>query len=212
MTGSKNILIIDDHSLFADGLALILKAQNEELNIDISNDAASVLPERARLMTYDLILIDLHMPTMSGFAFLSAVNMQKLAVRVGVISGTEHKADIERAISLGACGFIPKDSPSAELTRAAKILLSGKSYLPDKWVGEIDWLPGKNIVDGEGGLTERQIQVLSLIRDGLQNKQIASVIGISVSGVKGHVENIFKALNVNNRTACVQAARDAGLI
>ncbi len=215
---AKKILILDDHALFADGLALILGSLEGECDVSVANDAQMALSDTLALKAYDLVLIDLHMPSFDGFAFLTALKLQKLPVRVAVISGTENKAEIERALSLGASGFIPKDSPSPELLRAVNGLLSGQDYLPEAWVGEIDWLYHQ---DGEhaqlGGqsddeLTQRQLQVLKLVSQGLQNKQISTVMGISVSAVKGHIENIFKALRVNNRTACVQAARDAGFI
>jgi len=212
MAQGKRILIIDDHSLFADGMALILRMHDPRLSVEIANEAGTVLNDTAALSRYDLILIDLHMPRLNGFAFLHAVSMQKLNVRVAVISGTENKGEIERAISLGVCGFIPKDTPSKELQNAVDRMLLGNSYLPEKWLGEIDWLVGKTSEITTESLTSRQLEVLNLMRDGLQNKQIAMVMGISLSAVKGHIENIFKVLNVNNRTACVQAARSVGLL
>jgi DNA-binding NarL/FixJ family response regulator len=206
------ILIIDDHALFADGLSLILKSLGSHIDVSISNGAARVLNNIESLLNNDLILIDLHMPSMDGFGFLSAVRVQKIPIPVGVISGTEKKSDIERAIGLGAQGFIPKDSPSAEMLKAISLLLNGKNYLPQRWLGEVDFLDYAHQTDNNETITERQRHVLELMKDGLQNKQIATVLGISVSAVKGHIENIFKTMGVNNRTACVQVARERGLI
>lgn len=210
---NKQILLVDDHALFADGLKLILESLEGLESVTISTDAYAVLSDRDTLSKYDLVLIDLHMPRFSGFAFLTAVQTQSIPVTVAVISGTEKKADIERALTLGAQGFIPKDSPSGELLNAVRSMLSGQRYLPLHWAGEIDWLPvDTKSPNPQTKLTERQMQVLELMRDGMQNKQIAMVLGVSVSSVKGHIELLFKTLNVNNRTACVQAAREAQLI
>ena len=207
------ILIIDDHVLFADGLMLILQSLGDNVAVAVSNDAYSVLNDQSMMLHNDLILIDLHMPDFNGFAFLAAVQSQSLPVKVAVISGTENKAEIEKAIGLGACGFIPKDSGSQELLKAVSMLLAGKRYLPLHWDGEIDWLPGSQPETSEDApLTKRQMEVLTLMRDGLQNKQIAAVLGVSVSSVKGHIELLFKNLQVNNRTSCVQVARDKGLV
>lgn len=209
----KRVLIIDDHKLFADGLRLILQGTQSLSDIDIANDAFVLLSDKDRLLRYDLVLIDLHMPRFSGFGFLTALKTQALPVNVAVISGTEKKSEIERAILLGARGFIPKETDSAELQLAVSQLLSGKRYLPRQWCGEVDWLPpeSKETVKSHP-LTVRQLQVLELMRDGMQNKQIALILGVSTSSVKGHIELLFKNLNVNNRTACVQAARDARII
>jgi len=208
----KKILIIDDHALFADGLSLILQGLDFGVEVVVSNSATQVLSEIEVLSKYDLVLIDLHMPSVDGFSFLSAMRVQKMPVKVGVISGTENKNEIERSIGLGAQGFIPKDSSSDEMLNAVSILLKGKNYLPEQWIGEIDFLVSEDQEVSTQIATERQRQVLELMQDGLQNKQIAMVLGISVSAVKGHVEKIFKLLDVNNRTACVQAARARGLI
>lgn len=208
----KKILIIDDHALFADGLALIFKSLGPSWEVTIAHNANEVLSDVAALKQKDLVLIDLHMPSMSGFNFLSAVRAQKLALNIAVISGTESNKDIERAIGLGAQGFIPKDSPSEVMLKAVSQLLSGKNYLPESYLGKVDFLAYENEIHPEQGVTERQLQVLELMQDGLQNKQIALALGISVSAVKSHIELTFKLLGVNNRTACVKAAHERGLI
>jgi len=132
----KRVLIVDDHALFADGLSLILTTLGSHLVVSVSNSAGNVLNDKEALLKNDLVLIDLHMPNMNGFGFLSAVRMQKLPIVVGAISGTENKSDIERSIGLGAQGFIPKDSPSNEMLKAVTLLLDGKNYLPKKWQGD----------------------------------------------------------------------------
>jgi DNA-binding NarL/FixJ family response regulator len=209
----KNVLIIDDHKLFADGLALILSGLGDGINILVSNDAAESLADEQLMSSIDLALIDLHMPRFNGFAFLTAVATQWRGLTVAVISGSEKPAEIERTLKLGALGFIPKNSESDEMLAAVAKLLSGERYLPAHWDGKINWVaPGLEASIDLGKITERQRQVISLMRDGLQNKNIALALGISVSSVKGHIELLFKNLNVNNRTACVQAARDAKLI
>lgn len=210
----KKILIIDDHSLFADGLSLILEGADLSFETKIINNATQALERVDKLVLFDLVLIDLHMPIMDGFAFLSAVKLQKISTRVAVISGTDRIDDVERAIALGANGFIPKDSPSKKVINAVKTLLDGSSYVPEKYLGRIDFLSKEPelLESGDIELTDRQSQVLRLMADGLINKQIALVLGVSVSAVKSHIENIFRILNVNNRTACVRAAETKGLI
>lgn len=211
--GTKKILVIDDHVLFADGLGLILGGLGPNIDVTIRNDAQDALVDKPWLRSFDLVLIDLHMPQFSGFGFLTAVQTQGLDVNVAVISGSEKQVEIERAIRLGTQGFIPKDSDSEELLSAVAQLLEGKRYLPLQWAGKIDWVSNSDAsVSAVDVLTKRQFQVLELMRDGLQNKQIGVALGISTSSVKGHVEHLFKNFHVNNRTSCVQAARDQGLV
>jgi len=210
----KNILIIDDHSLFADGLSLILEGANLKFETKIMNNATEALELANDLLLFDLVLIDLHMPIMDGFAFLSAIKLQKIITPVAVISGTDKLEDVERSLALGAQGFIPKDSPSKTVISAVKTLVDGSSYVPEKYLGKIDFFSKHTEPLEENGLvlTDRQAQVLNLMSDGLINKQIALVLGVSVSAVKSHIEKIFRILNVNNRTACVRAAEKKGLI
>ena len=210
---TKKLLILDDHQLFADGLALILSTMDERIETTISSDAFYALGDRSFLLSHDLVLIDLHMPKFNGFGFLTAVQTQSIPIDVAVISGSEKLSDVEQAIRLGAKGFIPKDSDSTEMLKAVNDLIGGKRYLPVQFDGKIDWvLPDLKKPIKANPLTKRQTQVLGLMCDGMQNKQIAVVLGISVSSVKGHIELLFKHLNVNNRTACVNAAREKKII
>ena len=210
---SKKILIIDDHKLFADGLALILNSMETNREIVVCNCAQSALSNLAELTSFDLILVDLHIPIFSGFAFLTAIKTQKLNVKVAVISGVEKRLEIERAIRLGAEGFIPKNTDASGLHTAIDKLLSGQRYLPEQWVGKIDWTRNNTKKRYEvDELTERQLQVLSLMQEGLKNSQIGITLGVSTSAIKRHIELLFKYFNVNNRTSCVQAAQDQGLL
>ena len=181
--------------------------------IVVCNCAQSALSNLAELTSFDLILVDLHIPIFSGFAFLTAIKTQKLNVKVAVISGVEKRLEIERAIRLGAEGFIPKNTDASGLHTAIDKLLSGQRYLPEQWVGKIDWTRNNTKKRYEvDELTERQLQVLSLMQEGLKNSQIGITLGVSTSAIKRHIELLFKYFNVNNRTSCVQAAQDQGLL
>ena len=209
----KNILIIDDHQLFADGLALILGSSGENFNVTIYHDAEQLIRHDTDLNTADLILVDLHMPRFDGFSFLRSMRARKKCTPIGVISGTDNEAEIELSIGLGAKGFIPKDTASGEMLNAVKKILSGDRYLPMHWGGKIDWAGNDDApVAVLTTLTPRQLEILQLMCDGLQNKQMATALGISVSSVKGHIELLFKNLNVNNRTACVIQGQKLGII
>lgn len=213
--GMKNILIIDDHQLFADGLQLLLSQLLSGVDVSTHNNAQQVLEEGERVSSASLVIVDLHMPKFSGFSFLQAVQQQHPAPPVLVISGVESRADIERALALGAAGFIPKEAPSNEMLEGVSKVLAGERYLPTRWAGKIDWpmgvKAGTEKID-QDIIGPRQIQVLELLEDGLQNKQIALVLGVSVSTVKSHTQLLYRKLQVTNRTACIKAATDLGLL
>lgn len=209
----KKILVIDDHLLFGDGLRMLLN-QIGEFEVSVSADVQTTLDDIDALRKYALVIIDLHMPGMDGFSFLKAVRKQKLGVDVVVVSGTENQSEIELAIALGAKGYIPKDSSTDDMMLGIQTVLQGARYLPEKWEAQINWLEneGAEVKVGPGKIGKRQLEVLEMMRDGLRNKQIGLVLGISESAVKSHVEILFKELHVENRTACVLAGIQQGLI
>jgi len=215
---TKNILIVDDHRLVADGLALILSRAMPEASISTSNNVRSVLEDQQTLEQQNLILADLNMPNLDGFAFLSALKKRGIKVPVIIVSAQENKVDIERVLKDGAQGFIPKNAPSIEFITGIKAVEDGKVYVPEHLTGEIDWAKtnqssnGISNDDAYTSIRPRQIEVLKLIKAGYSNTDIGVVLSISESTVKTHVTTLFKALNVKNRTACVQEGLRLGLI
>ena len=213
---TTSIIIIDDHQLFADGLEMLLTQLPGEISISKYSSAQAVLSSPNLLAEVDLVLIDLNMPAMSGFAFLRALDDEPNSPSVAVISGAENRRDIEQALALGAMGFIPKDASGSDMLSGIASILSGQRFLPSQWLGKIDW-PSRDAVDlsrepGRKRLGKRQRQVLKLLEEGLQNKQIALVLGVSVSTVKSHTQSLYRTLNVSNRTACIKAANEQGLL
>ena len=209
----RKILIIDDHLLFGDGLKLLLQ-QLGDFDVRVENNVQALLEDIQSLKQYSLLIVDLHIPGMDGFALLRALKKQKIELDVVVVSGTENQSEIEYAIALGVKGYIPKDSSTDEMLAGIDKVLKGARYLPAKWESQINWLEQDTAEDkpNVGKIGPRQIEVLGMMRDGLRNKQIGLVLGISESAVKSHVEILFKELHVENRTACVLAGIKQGLI
>ena len=208
------ILIIDDHLLFADGLEMMLAEISPDVTLERWTQVQTAIDQQDTLESYDLALVDLHLPERDGFSFLQLLHAKRLHLKTVVVSGTESQAEIERAIASGAHGFISKDSGKHEMLQGIRAVLAGKRYLPPKWRGQISW-PLPNAEPPQNPMAKvgpRQLEVLKMMGDGLQNKQIASVLGISVSAVKSHIKILFTALGVKNRAACVQAAIQRKLI
>ena len=219
---ATKILIIDDHQLVADGLAMILSRVSDQVTISTSYNVRSVLADDALLKQQDLILVDLHMPTIDGFAFLQALEHRKIRVPTVVISGVEDRRDIQKALQLGACGFIPKELPSAQMLYGLRRVLSGQRYIPEHLadflqlenLDKTNLLTEPELASGQSPpqIRERQLDVLALMHRGHSNLDIANILGISESTVKSHVSTLFRAFGVTNRTACVRAGLASNLI
>ncbi len=219
MNKKAQILVIDDHRIFADGLSLMLQQLDNSFSVDTLYTASSVIENLEGLLNYKLVLIDLNMPNLSGVDFLRTLATHKVLIPVIIISGSEEIDDVERCIRLGARGFIPKSLPSSEVVKAIKQVLANDVFLPKSLSETVNWShcnpqfnPSKADPNHVDGLRPRQIEVLSLMYQGYSNGKIAVVLGISESAIKSHISIIFKALSVKSRTMAVKAALDLGLI
>jgi len=119
-TKPLKILIVDDHQLFADGLALIFSKLDRQLDIESVSNPRTIINQLTPSSNYDLIIVDLYMPTLNGFAFLKSLLSRKIEIPTVVISSTEEISDIELAFKYGAMGFIPKNAPTRDSTVSAK--------------------------------------------------------------------------------------------
>jgi len=213
----KNILIIDDHRLVADGLKLILSQAWDAFNITTSNSVRTVLHNEEILRQQDIILVDLHMPTIDGFGFLASFKKRRINVPVIIVSAADNREEIERVLRCGAMGFIPKNASSADMVNGINEVLNGRRFIPEHLIGEIRWQLNE---EGESSakrinvekVRPRQMEVLKLMHAGYSNSDIGIILGLSESTVKTHVGKLFKLLNVKNRTACVLAAVEMKLI
>lgn len=215
----KKILIVDDHRLFADGLSLMLGQLDAKLKITTQYNARLLLDDIESLHQFDLVLIDLDMPNLSGFNFLSALHYREINVKVIIVSGSEKITDVEHALRLGANGFAPKHLPSTEMLTAIHKVLAGQRYLPRQLAKSVDWSvcqPDKTTSIKSKldvtGLRTRQLEILKLMHEGHSNNQIGTILGISESAVKSHITILFKALKTRNRTAAVKVGSELGLI
>jgi DNA-binding NarL/FixJ family response regulator len=220
MSGSRTLrlLIVDDHPLFRVGLWHLLNQLAEDIQIVEASNVGQALEQLLSEPSFDIILVDLMMPGMSGFDDLRTICDKAVGTPVVVVSVRERAEDVKSAITAGARGYIPKSSSPEVLVQALKLVLSGGVYLPPHLLGV---QPGMGIASSSGiakeafpakgvlgRLTPRQREVLALLAEGKSNKEIASELGLAAGTVKIHVSSIFKALNVNNRTLAVIAANE----
>lgn len=213
-----NILIIDDHRLFADGLKLVISDMDEkkEFVIDQAYSAQRALDLVNSGSQYDLILTDLDMPGISGHELLQSLLSRKVAGCIAVISASNTESDIRRAYQLGARGYIYKSESAFEMQSKLKALLDGQLSFPEDLGDTFKKTPSiqesSNNDATPQSLGRRPKQVLELIAQGKSNKQIAIVLNITETTVKFHIRTLFNSLGVNNRTWCVREASRRSLI
>lgn len=219
MSKTLNILVIDDHPLFLDGIKLGLESlPDRHYDIITLSSTTQALRWFQHQRDVDLILCDLKMPDINGIEFVQHLYKRDIWIPMAIISASENPLDIANALDAGAAGFINKSSDRQALDQAIQAILAGERYVPASY-GEaraprVGLYSGKSMLSTADalGITPRQLDVLNLMEQGCRNKDICERLGIAESTVKSHTKALFQALNVDNRTACVRAAQQLGLL
>jgi DNA-binding NarL/FixJ family response regulator len=198
------ILLADDHALFREGVKQLLARLDPHVRVIEAANGAEVLHAARAQQDFDLVLLDLAMPGIDGFAGLAAFRAHAPSTPVVVLSASEDTADVRAALDGGASGFIPKSSASEVILGALRLVLAGGVYVPPTLLGSHTAVAAKADIDA---LTPRQRDVLALLAQGLTNKKIGDTLGLSEATVKQHVSAILKTLNVANRMQAVIAGR-----
>lgn len=203
-----NILVADDHNLFADALSCLLEAHPEISGIHKSSDYASTIRMLSATEGVDLLLLDLRMPGMEIPNGISRIKEWFPALCVIALSGSASRQEIESCIANGARGFISKTVLGHEIVRAVKAIYNNpSSSLEDVTFGIKEHSDRTKL-----RLTEREHNVLSLLHRGMTNKEMAKEIGISPETVKIYVKSIGDKLSARNRTDLIVRALETGLI
>jgi DNA-binding NarL/FixJ family response regulator len=205
---AETVIVADDHPLFRTAIKKALQESQGETTFLEANSFETLQELVDQNPEVDLILLDLHMPGVSGFAGLVYLCKRYPSVPVVIISANEDPLVINRALDHGAAGFIPKSSDIKTITNAISDILMGEIWAP---VSVQTHLPGKNtselaLAERMAQLTPQQFKVLMAVSQGLLNKQIAYDMSISEATVKAHVTAIMNKLGVSNRTQAVLAA------
>jgi DNA-binding NarL/FixJ family response regulator len=208
------ILIIDDHSLFREGLKFLLHGLDSGLELDKAGDCAEAfsLLDKHR---YDLILLDLKLPDRNGLDVLSEIRKSYANSPVVVLSGEDSPRIVNTAIDGGAMGFIPKASTPEMLIEALRRVLEGGIYLPPssltKGSAQAEGEPGDSDPGVLQTLTPRQTDVLRYLIRGEPNKVIAQEMSVSLETVKSHISAVLSILGARNRTEAVYFAARHGM-
>ncbi|NIO70105.1 MAG: response regulator [Anaerolineae bacterium] len=211
MTETIHILIADDHAIVREGLrALIDTERGMELVGEAADGVEAVL--QARSLQPDVILLDLVMPRKDGIEAIGEIKQENPEARILVLTSFAEDDKVFPAIQAGALGYLLKDSSPQELLQAIREVYRGESSLHPaiarKLIGELN-RPPENLPPTEEPLTEREVEVLSLVARGLSNQEIAERLVVSERTVRTHVSNILGKLHLANRTqAALYAVRE----
>jgi len=157
----------------------------------------------------DVLLMDLRMPGLDGVGATVQIKEQQPEIHVLILTTYDSDADILRAVEAGAVGYLLKDTPREELFRAIRGAARGEAVLAPSVAVR---LMGKMRAPAEEALTIREIEVLSLVARGSNNKEVGKQLHISEATVKYHLIHIFGKLGVADRTAAVTTALDRGIL
>lgn len=196
------ILIADDHSIVREGLKQLLELEEDfEVVGQASNGVETI--ERVKELKPDVLLLDINMPVMNGIKALKKLKDEKIDTRIIILTIHEDREYLLETMQIGASGYILKDSDSASFFKAIRDAYAGESYIQPKLAADLIKefnRPRSARVKNENELTQREYEVIALIAEGLNNKDIADRLFISEKTVKNHVSNIFRKINVSDRT------------
>jgi NarL family two-component system response regulator LiaR len=209
MPNKIRIMLVDDHAVVRSGLGAFLSVNPDlELVGEAENGEQAVV--RANLLKPDVILMDLMMPVMDGVAATQAIKKQNPQIQIVALTSFQEDELVQNALKAGAVGYLMKNVTARELAAAIKAAKDGKITLSPEAAQAL--VRANQQAEETETLTEREVEVLKLMVDGLNNAEIAERLVISLSTVKYHISNILQKLGVDNRVSAVSLALQRKLV
>jgi DNA-binding NarL/FixJ family response regulator len=206
------VLIVDDHTLIRETWSFLLgRNENFEVIAEVGDGQRAI--DIARDKRPNIVLLDINMTPLNGFDVLKMIRKQSPGSKVIAVSMHSQPAYAKKMLRMGAKGYITKNSPRQEMLDAIMEVYKGNTYicqevkniLSDQMLNEEDTAAGLN------QLSEREIEVINQIRDGLSSKEIADRLAISIKTVEVHRHNILKKLKVKNTASLINFINSTGL-
>ena len=196
-----NVMIADDHSLIREGLKQLLEFDG---TIKIVGEASNGIEclEKMNVYNPDVLLLDINMPEMNGIEVLKKMKDDNSQVKVLILTVHNEMDYLMKAVDIGVDGYILKDSESAELKKAIRAVRDGENYIQPSLIPTLNNQLVNRDTDKDkiSSLTNRELEVLIQVANGMFNKEIATNLNISERTVKNHISNIFKKIDVSDRT------------
>ncbi len=208
---SVNILLVDDHTIVTDGLKAMLAGESDYV---IKGEAANGQEalEMLRILKVDVILMDIDMPVMNGIDASRVIKKEMPEKKIIILTMHDEKAMIRMLLDIGVDGYLLKNSPKKELLTAIDNVISGSVFLSEEANGlmlsaESPQTKNENL----SALTDREIEIITCIAEGLSNKEIGDKLFISHRTVDTHRTNLMSKLNLHNVAGIVKFAIVNGL-
>ncbi|HVH93874.1 MAG TPA: response regulator transcription factor [Nocardioidaceae bacterium] len=204
------VAVVDDQELFRRGLTMLLGVEED---IDVVGEAGDGIAatELAATAVPDVILMDVRMPKRSGIEACVAIKEAAPTARIIMLTVSDEEADLYDAVKNGASGYLLKDSSIDEVAQAIRVVADGQSLIsPSMAIKLLDEFKQMSRSDRQQvptpKLTDRELEVLKLVAQGLNNREIAKRLFISENTVKNHVRNILEKLQLHSRMEAVMYA------
>lgn len=213
------VLVVDDHTLFRRGLTALLAADD---GVEVVGDAADAgeAQRKAEALAPDIILLDNHLPGVSGVAALPALLAAAPGARALMLTVSEDEADLAAALRAGAAGYLLKTIEGDALSAALRRVRAGENVVDPAMTGKLvnafrqggDGGAAPAAPDALAGLSPREREILAAIGRGASNKEIARTLEIAESTVKIHVQHLLRKLDVASRVQLAVIANNHGLV
>ena len=206
---SIECIVVDDHTLFRDGLRRVLESEPDIEVVGEASDAGGGL-NLIREIRPDVVLMDIGMPGLSSFEAARLVDKNFPGTRLVFLTMYEDEEYLLQCLDVGAAGYILKDAPAPKLIGAVREVYQGRKYLSpqvlDKLVGIRAGARGSYGMARSSTLTPREREVIKMIAEGNSVKEIATVLGLSIKTVEAHKFNLMRKLNIHNKAQLVTYA------
>lgn len=207
---SIKVMLVDDHALIREGIKKLLEFDHSIEVIEEASDGLECLNKLNDIQP-DILLLDINMPKMNGIEVLEELKNKKSQLKILMLTVHSEVEYLVKAIDIGADGYILKDSGSDELRQAILSIIEGETYIQPSLIPSLNSRLINRDIDKErlDSLTKREVEILAQVASGMFNKEIAVNLSISERTVKNHLSNIFKKIDVSDRTqAAVFAIRN----
>ncbi|MAI99442.1 MAG: hypothetical protein CMH67_07655 [Nisaea sp.] len=213
MIENKSILIVDDHEMFRDSLAFLIKKSFTNTFVDTGESYATLVAKLRSSQSFNVVLIDLNMPGMFGASTFEQLRAEFPRHCLVVVSGINDPEQIYAVMRSGANGYIPKTMSADGLMKALELILSGVSYFPmDLIARHTSTFSGKGETSFNGQVLTAKEDVIELLVAGHTNKEIGRSLDIEEVTVKARLKQAFRKLGVRNRAQAVRVALENKLL
>lgn len=206
------VMICDDHALFRRGLIMVLEAEDDIEVVGEAEDGRDAV-ERVADIVPDVVLMDVRMPEVDGIEATRLISDQAPSAKILMLTVSDEESDLYEAIKAGATGYLLKEISIEEVASAVRAVVSGQSLISPSMASKLltEFTNLAKRADERTSvptprLTERELEVLRLVAQGMSNREIAGELYISENTVKNHVRNILEKLHLHTRMEAVMYA------